>query len=287
MKIAVVTDSATCLTAEQAAAHNITVVPITVIFGQHVYRENIDLTTEEFYHKLETEPELPTTAQISMGQIQAVYDDLAAQGYDAVISIHLSSGITTFYQNLVAYLPNVTNIKVYPFDSLLASAAEADQALYAAKLVAAGTAPEAIITALEKLRASQRVDFMVANLSHLVRTGRLSNASAMVGNMLRIKPILSFDEAGAINIVAKERTMRRAYQHAKKELATYIEESPYPVRATVVDGDNAEESAKWLADLQATYPQITLATSHLGPVLGTHVGRKVMGLIWSYDFEKM
>lgn len=287
MKIAVVTDSASYLTKEQAAANQITVVPITVIFGQQTYKENIDITNKEFYEKLASEKELPTTTQISLGQIQAVYDQLAAQGYEAVISIHLSSGITSFINNLQAYLPNITNIKVYPFDSKLTSAAEANQALLAAKLVKAGKSVTEILAALTDLRATQHVDFVVDDLSHLVRTGRLNNASAFLGNMLRIKPILSFNKAGQIVAVAKERTTHRAFNHIKKDITDFMQQATYPVRLDVVDGDNQATSAQWVADLKKNFPNATIDTSSLGPVVGVHTGRKVMAVVWSRDYQSI
>lgn len=287
MKIAVVTDSASYLTKEQAAANQITVVPITVIFGQQTYKENIDITNKEFYEKLESEKELPTTTQISLGQIQAVYDQLAAQGYEAVISIHLSSGITSFINNLQAYLPNITNIKVYPFDSKLTSAAEANQALLAAKLVKAGKSVTEILAALTDLRATQHVDFVVDDLSHLVRTGRLNNASAFLGNMLRIKPILSFNKAGQIVAVAKERTTHRAFNHIKKDITDFMQQATYPVRLDVVDGDNQVTSAQWVVDLKKSFPNATIDTSSLGPVVGVHTGRKVMAVVWSRDYQSI
>lgn len=287
MKIAVVTDSASYLTKEQAAANQITVVPITVIFGQQTYKENIDITNKEFYEKLASEKELPTTTQISLGQIQAVYDQLAAQGYEAVISIHLSSGITSFINNLQAYLPNITNIKVYPFDSKLTSAAEANQALLAAKLVKAGKSVTEILAALTDLRATQYVDFVVDDLSHLVRTGRLNNASAFLGNMLRIKPILSFNKAGQIVAVAKERTTHRAFNHIKKDITDFMQQVTYPVRLDVVDGDNQATSAQWVADLKKNFPNATIDTSSLGPVVGVHTGRKVMAVVWSRGYQSI
>ena len=287
MKIAVVTDSASYLTKEQAAANQITVVPITVIFGQQTYKENIDITNKEFYEKLASEKELPTTTQISLGQIQAVYDQLAAQGYEAVISIHLSSGITSFINNLQAYLPNITNIKVYPFDSKLTSAAEANQALLAAKLVKAGKSVTEILAALTDLRATQHVDFVVDDLSHLVRTGRLNNASAFLGNMLRIKPILSFNKVGQIVAVAKERTTHRAFNHIKKDITDFMQQATYPVRLDVVDGDNQATSAQWVVDLKKSFPNATIDTSSLGPVVGVHTGRKVMAVVWSRDYQSI
>lgn len=285
MKTAIVTDSASYLSAADVEKYDIHVVPITVIFGQQTYLENVEITSKEFYERMRTAPELPTTTQITLGQMQTMYDQLAAAGYDAVISIHLSSGITSFITNLESYLPNVTNIKVYPFDSLITAAGEADMVLLAAKLVAAGYTPEQVIEQLKKIRETTDVYFVVDNLSHLVRTGRLSNASGLVGNLLRIKPVLTFQD-GKIVAIQKERTMRRAYSAIKAKLAAAIDAADYPLRVTIENGNNPKLQAEWTADLKASFPDLTIDEGEIGPVVGVHVGEGVMGLIWARDWEK-
>ncbi|MFC6254564.1 DegV family protein [Secundilactobacillus hailunensis] len=286
MKIAVVTDSASYLTPKQVTDHNIHVVPITVIFGQQTYLDNVEITTSEFYQRLKTDPQMPTTTQVTLGQMQNMYDQLAAEGYDAAISIHLSSGITTFYSNLVNYLPNVKNIKVYPFDSRIASAGEADLVMLAAKLVEAGRSPEEIMRALTHLRDTIEVYFVVDDLSRLVRTGRLSNASSIVGSLLRIKPILTFNDQAQIVAIEKERTMRRAYQRIKQKLQTAYDQADYPLRLTIVDANNQQLQEEWSADLEKSFPKIKIAHSEIGPVLGVHVGAGTMALLWDYDWEQ-
>jgi DegV family protein with EDD domain len=285
MRTAIVTDSASYLSAEAIKKYDIHVVPITVIFGQQTYLENVEITSKEFYERMRTAPELPTTTQITLGQMQQMYDQLAAEGYDAVISIHLSSGITSFITNLESYLPNITNIKVYPFDSLITAGGEAYMALLAAKLIAAGQTPEQVITQLEVLRDTTEVYFVVDNLSHLVRTGRLSNASGLVGNLLRIKPVLTFED-GKIVAIQKERTMRRAYQAIKAKLAAAIDAADYPLRVTIENGNNPKMQAEWTADLEASFPGIKIVEGEIGPVVGVHVGEGVMGLIWARDWEQ-
>ncbi|AVK61504.1 DegV family protein [Lactobacillus sp. CBA3605] len=285
MRTAIVTDSASYLSAADIEKYNIHVVPITVIFGKQTYLENVEMTTKEFYERMRTAPELPTTTQVTLGQMQQMYDQLAAEGYDNVISIHLSSGITSFITNLESFLPNVTNIKVYPFDSLITAAGEAYMALLAAKLVAAGKTPEQVIEQLHRLRETTEVYFVVDNLSHLVRTGRLSNASGLVGNLLRIKPVLTFED-GKIVAIEKERTMRRAYQAIKAKLAAAIAAADYPLRVTIENGNNPKLQAEWTADLIQSFPDLTIDESEIGPVVGVHVGEGVMGLIWAKDWEK-
>ena len=107
MKTAIVTDSAAYLDPQVAQANQIIVVPITVIFGQQTYLENIEISTTEFYEKMRTTDKLPTTSQITMGQMQMVFDQLIEDGFDEVICIHLSSGITSFINNLQAYARQV------------------------------------------------------------------------------------------------------------------------------------------------------------------------------------
>lgn len=286
MRIAVVTDSASYLDPQDVADYHINVVPITVIFDRQPYLDNVDITTAEFYQRLKTEKALPTTTQVTLGQMQAMYDQLADEGYDAVISIHLSSGITSFYDNLINYLPNVTNIKVYPFDSKIASAGEANLVLLAAKLAAQGMTPEAIIEQLTHFRDTIDAYFVVDDLSHLVRTGRLSNASSLVGGLLRIKPILTFNDRAEIVAIEKERTMRRAYQSIKRKFQQAINTTNYPLRLTIIDADNAALQTTWSKDLQTSFPDITIDHSEIGPVIGVHVGAGTMALLWAYDWEK-
>ena len=285
LKPAIVTDSASYLSAADVEKYHIHVVPITVIFGHQTYLENVEITSKEFYERMRATPELPTTTQVSLGQMQTMYDQLSAEGYDAVISIHLSSGITSFIPNLESYLPNITNIKVYLFDSLITAAGEADMVLLAAKLVAEGYSPEQIIEQLVKLRATTGVYFVVDNLSHLVRTGRLSNASGLVGNLLRIKPVLTFKD-GKIIAIEKERTMRRAYAASKAKLAAAIESSDYPLRVTIEAANNPKLQDEWEADLHASFPDLAIDKSEIGPVVGVHVGEGTMGLIWARDWEQ-
>lgn len=286
MKTAVVTDSASCLTAKESEQYKIKVVPITVIFERQTYLENIDITAAVFYEKMKTETTLPSTTQITPAQMQETYDQLAAEGYDAVISIHLSSGITSFYQNLVNYLPDVTNIKVYPFDSRLAAAAEGGMAKLAARLADAGYSPENIIHELEKFRETTRAYLAVDDLSHLVRTGRLSNASRFVGSLLSIKPVLTFTEEGKILALQKERTMKKAYRSIKDKFADAQAKAQAPLRLTIIHAGAPLMEERWYHDMQQSFPEVTMEQSELGPVIGVHVGSGTMALLWCYDWKQ-
>ncbi|KRN29033.1 EDD, DegV family domain protein [Lactobacillus selangorensis] len=285
MKTAVVTDSAAYLAPDLAQKYHITIVPITVIFGSKTYLEGVDITSDEFYDKLKNTVTLPTTSQITMTQMKDVYDRLAAEGYDEVISIHLSSGITTFFENLQAFVPSVKNIHVYPFDSKMASAGEADLALLAARLVQAGKTAAEIMPILAEFQKTLGVYFVVDDIRHLLRTGRISNSAAFVGNLLRIKPLLTFDADGKIVAIGKERTMKRAFKYIQTHFSDDIANVSYPVQATIVDGYNPIESKTWVDTIQTEHPNVRIETSHIGPVVGVHTGEKVMGMIWAADWQ--
>lgn len=285
MKTAVVTDTASYLTPEQIKQYNITVLPITVILGDKQYKETEELTDQKFYDYLRNEPELPTTAQVSMGQIQEAYDHLIDEGYDTIISIHLSLGITSFMDNLRMFVKSYDKAKVYPFDSMAASAAEADLCMLAASMVQQGIEPEKIIDEMKNLRDSTDIYFAVNDLKHLSRTGRLSNRSAIIGSLLDVKPLLTFED-GKIFAIAKERTMHRAYKMISSKIQKYLEEHPdWSVHVTVVDSNNREMLQKWSTSFQTDFPSVRVSTSHLGPAISVHTGEKTMGVVWDKDFK--
>ncbi|APR07509.1 DegV domain-containing protein [Lentilactobacillus parabuchneri] len=285
MKTAVITDSASYLDPEVAAKYNITVLPITVIFGNEQFRDGVDITSQEFLKKLAENEKLPTTAQVTMGQMQEAFDQLSAKGYDEAICVNLSSGITTFYENLVAYSRNVTNIKVYPFDSKIASAGEADLCLLAGQMALDGANADTIIPKLEQLRDTINVSLVVDSLDHLKRTGRISNTSAFFGNMLKIKPILTFDEEGKIVPEAKERTMKQALQHIVDEIAKA--DFDLPMRISVVDANNPVLSKSWVEAFHEHFPEAKISTYPISPAITVHTGEKAMGVVWDIDWETL
>ncbi len=284
MKTAVVTDTASYLTPEQIKKYNITVLPITVILGDKQYKETEELTDDKFYDYLANEPELPTTAQVSMGQIQEAYDRLVSEGYDTIISIHLSLGITSFMDNLRMFVKEYDKAKVYPFDSMAASAAEADLVMLAGDLAQKNVDPEEIVKQLSDLRDSTDIYFAVNDLKHLSRTGRLSNHSAIIGSLLDVKPLLTFKD-GKIYAIGKERTMRRAYRMIQTEIQKYADAHPdWKLHITVVDSNNRELLDKWVTDFQENFPEARVSKSHLGPAISVHTGEKTMGVVWDKDF---
>lgn len=277
MKVAVMTDSTAYIPEVLREKHNIHMIPLSVVFGDSSYREEIDITTEEFYEKLRNSEYLPTTSQPSVGALIEKLESIAKE-YDAVISIHLSSKISGTYQAVVSAGEMVEDLKVYAYDSEYSCMPQGFYALEAAEMAKKGKSPDEIIARLNEIKSQIRAYFMVDDLTNLQRGGRLSNAQALVGSLLKIKPILHMVD-GLITPYEKIRTRKKALSRITGMLEEDAEEGK--VSNVVFIHGNDEQSAIELRDqFQEKYPQIQTHISYFGPVIGTHLGEHSIGVSW-------
>jgi DegV family protein with EDD domain len=276
MKTAVVTDSTAYIPKELREQYNIHMIPLSVIFGNESYREEIDISAEQFYEEVKRR-ELPTTSQPPVGEFVELFENLAKE-YDAVISIHLSSGISGTYQGSVTAGNMVDHIKVYPFDSEISCMVQGMYALEAAKMAQQGKDPQDIIARLNEMKQSTRAYFMVDDLSHLQRGGRLSGAQAFIGSLLQVKPLLHFVDKVIVPF-EKIRTRKRAMKRIVELLAEDAK-SGEAYQAAIIHANREEEAKKWKAELEVQFPNVEFMISYFGPVIGTHLGEGAMGLGW-------
>ena len=155
MKVAVMTDSTAYIPESIRKQLDIHMVPLSVVFGDQSYREEIDMTTEQFYDKMREAKELPKTSQPSIGAITETFQKLAKE-YDAVISIHLSSGISGTYSAVVSAGEMVEELEVYPYDSEISCMAQGFYVLEAARLAKENKTPEEIIERLDQIKKTIR-----------------------------------------------------------------------------------------------------------------------------------
>ena len=288
MKIAVVTDSTAYLSPEEAAANNIHVVPIPVTLDGQTYREGVDISTSDFYEKMANSSSFPTTSQTPIGQLMEVYQGLADDGYDAVISIHLTRAITGYLDTVEQLAEQMKNIiKIVPIDSHLTVKMMGYLALEAAKLASEGDDLDDIVKKVKEYRDTFNNVFVVDDLQNLVRGGRLSNASAFVGSILKIKPLLTMHTpTHAIEAFEKVRSMKKAKLRCEQIFDEDIAKLDYPVKAMVIHANVPEEGQKWLDKLQADHPDISFELSYFGPVIGSHLGQGALALAWMQDTAK-
>lgn len=289
MKIAVVTDSTAYLTKEEQEKYNIHVVPIPLTIDGQSYREGVDITNEEFYDKLAHSSTFPSTSQPPVGEMIELYNHLADEGYDAAISIFLTGAISGFVNTVQQLADQMKDkIKIIAFDSHLTVKLMGYLAIEAAKEVAAGKDLDIILANLETFRQTIRSVFVVDDLQNLVRGGRLSNASAFVGSILKIKPLLTMDTPSySIEAFEKVRSMKRAKLHCEQIFEEKMAKVDYPIHAVVIHANAPEAGKKWMDKLAADHPEVSFELSYFGPVIGTHLGQGALAIGWMRDTDRM
>lgn len=288
MKIAVVTDSTAYLSDEEVQENNIHVVPIPLMIDGQSYREGVDINTEEFYDKLAHSQSFPSTSQPPIGELMNLYQKLADDGYDAVISIHLSKAISGLVNTVAQIADEMKDtIKIVPFDSYLTVKMMGRLVLEAAREVEAGQKLDIILDNLSKYRDTFNDVFVVDDLQNLVRGGRLSNASGFVGSILKIKPLLTMHTPRhSIEAFEKVRSMKKAKIRCEKIFDQEVAKVDYPVSAIVYHANCKEAGQKWLDKLAADHPDIPFELSYFGPVVGTHLGQGALAISWNQDLKR-
>lgn len=282
MKTAIVTDSTAYIPLEVREKYNIYMIPLYVIFGDQSFKEEIDLSADEFFGLLKNNKELPTTSQPSTGDFVELYEKLAKE-YDAVISIHLASGASGTYHGAVSAGDMVEDIEVFPFDSEIACMIQGFYVIEAAKKASAGESAQNIMDYLNKLKSTAKTYFMVADLAHLQRGGRLSTAQALIGGLLQVKPLLHVENSVIVPF-EKIRTKKKAMNRIVDLLREAVK-SGEPYQAAIIHANHEEEAIAWKNEIESQFPNVEFSIGYIGGVLGTHLGEGTLGLGWMRKFD--
>lgn len=278
MRTAIVTDSTAYIPEELRTRFDIHIVPLNVVFGEEAYKEELELPASDFYEMVRRLDKLPTTSQPPIGEFVETFEQLS-KDYDAVISIHLSSGISGTYQGAVTAGDMVDDIKVYPFDSEISCMIQGFYVLEAAKMAKEGKNPEEIISYLTEIREESDAYFMVDDLTNLQRGGRLNGAAALIGSLLQVKPILQFENKIIVPF-EKIRTKKRAMKRIV-ELFDKAYQKGEPLQAAIIHANNEVEAIEWKKEMEQQFPNAEFVISYFGAVIGTHLGEGAMGLGWT------
>ncbi|MEY8444644.1 DegV family protein [Enterococcus ratti] len=277
MKLAVVTDSTAYLPKRIKNHPDLFIIPIPVILDGKTYNEGIDIEADEYYGLLKNSKDFPTTSQPAVGEVMALYEELKDKGYDTILSIHLSSGISGFVNTLHALKNDVEGVKIVPYDSKITSMPMGHMVETALDLNKKGHSLEEILTHIDRIRENTYAYLIVDDLNNLVRGGRLTNGAALIGGLLKIKPILTFSE-GKIVLFEKIRSSRKAFARAEKIIGLRRNEIVPPVKLYVIHANNLEVAKEEKDKLQKQYPHAEIEIGHFGPVIGSHLGEKAIGL---------
>ena len=288
MKIALVTYSTSVLTEQEIKENNVIVAPIPIIIGDKEYLEGVNITSKQLFETQKQGAAFPKTSQPSMGEMISLFNKLYDEGYEAIITITLSSGISGFFQTLQNVARNNPEYHLYPYDSKMTVRLQGYLVLAAAKMIKAGYTPEEILERLDKIRATIDELFVVDDLKNLSRGGRLSNASAFIGTMLHIKPLLTFED-GKIVAFDKIRSLKRAVSKVEDIALERTSKLPYKDKLRLfVFHSNDEKQAEGIKEfILDNFPGMPVDVAEFSPVIATHLGEKSIAIAWMIDIDKL
>jgi DegV family protein with EDD domain len=278
LAIAVVTDSTSDIEPARARELGIDVVPLFVIFGEKSYRDYVDLSRRDFYEKLATEPALPITSQPTAQMFEDAFRPHVDAG-DEVLCIVISSKLSGTINAARSAAQQFAGAKISIVDSESVAGGLGMLALHASALAKAGASLDTIIAAIEREKRTQHLYACIPDLAHIVRTGRIGKARAVIGTLMKIVPVISLRD-GEVVAEAQVRTMNRA-QQTMIDLSLRDITDASKARFLVMH-TNAPELARNIlerlrAQLDGVEPEM-LDVLEAGPVIATHGGPGAVGI---------
>lgn len=273
-KIQIITDSTAYFTKEEAEKRNIDVVPLSVNFEGEVITEGFPGEFEQFFEKLKTSQEFPTTSQPSTDAFIKFFERALSDGKE-VIAIVISSKLSGTYDNACMAASMLSTDKITIIDSETSVSNFRFLVEIAWELAQEGKSRQEIVEIIMREKEKAGIRLTVDNLEYLKRGGRLTGAQAFVGTMLNIKPIISLME-GKLIPVEKVREKKKAIKSMMDSIPDNVKKISV---CHVLDMEEAEELKEIL---QEKYPNASISVDELGPVVGSHLGPKAIGICYKW-----
>ena len=286
LNIKFIVDSTSDISKEYAEENNITVMGMPIIFEDGTTsRDWVEMTHEEFYHKLTISNTIPTTSQVPLGEIEDVLEKYAKE-YDAVIFITLSSKGSGTYQsaNLAKnnVLEKMPEAKIEIIDSMAYSLFIGVMLDEAIRLQKEGKSLEEIVEGAKKVRSHTDVLVVVDTLKYLEKGGRINKASLIAGTLLDLKPVLSVRN-GIIESIDKFRGNKTIISKMIKKLKTSDINTSNP-RFCIVHAQAQDKAEQLWEAIQAEYENAELfMMSQIGATVGTHIGPGTVAVMYNLN----
>jgi DegV family protein with EDD domain len=275
-KVKIVTDSTVDVPSSVLAEHGIEVVPLHLTVDGEAFVDRVTITPRQFMAKMKAARELPKSSQPSVGEFLAVYDRLGADGSE-IISIHMAGELSGAVRS-AEHAAALTKANVTVVDSQFISCALGFQVLEAARLAKAGRSVDEIIRRLDDVRRRTRLYVVLDTLDHLAKGGRIGRGKALVGSLLRIKPIAAL-VGGLYTPVANVRSFSQAIADLAGRLVE--EKAAAPVRVVAIAhadaGRWAERLREAVAEAVGSVPVDIVETT---PVISIHTGPGALALMY-------
>ena len=278
---AIVLDSTADFPGARERFSNWRTVPLYVLFGAESFRDGVDLGPDDFYARLRTAAEPPTTSQPTPGDFLAVYEELAPQ-FERILSLQLSSTLSGTFASAAAAAAMLGGTQVRVIDTRTVSAAVAMLALAVQRRLDRGTTDEEIDALVDRFRREHTLLFTVDTLEYLAKGGRIGRAAALAGSLLNVKPILTIRD-GEVVPLKRVRGTQKAFEEFRSLLEAGSSDVP-SLHVGMAHAAGPERLAKLEQLVAETRPQACVdVTTSLGAVVGTHAGPGTVGVFWFDD----
>lgn len=276
--VRIITDGTSDLSAQRGRELNVHVMPMRVFFGQESFIDGVDITREEFFARLTSSDELPTTSQLNPDDFLEVFQKYVDQG-DEIVGIFLSTELSGTCQSACIARDMVEGGEIHIVDSRTVTFGLALLVEEAVRMRDGGLSAAQIAAQVEELARRTHLLAIVDTLTYLKKGGRISAATAAVGGLLGIKPIVGVDSRGTVEALGKARSLASGLEW----IARYIEQNPAdPARPAAYGHSNSPQRVPLCVEaLKGVLPQgRPPVMGSIGAVIGTHVGPGAVGVAY-------
>lgn len=276
-KIKIMTDSTCDLPASYFQEYDLGIVPINIQFGTETFQEGVSIDQTTFYKKVDELGIIPQTSQPSPAQFIEAYRAAARQGYDTIISLHVTGKLSgTFNSALLASRELEGEIHVVPYDSLAGSGALGFMCVDAARMARAGKSVEEIVATLDRKRSRVRLSLTLATLRYAQMSGRISHLQGFIASLLNVKPIIVLHDG---TLIPGARV--RSRQAALDQLVELSKQAAgnQPIRLAVIHGEARDEAEALMARLQRELNCVEAFVDDIAISLAVHFGPGVVGAV--------
>ncbi len=276
-QVAIIVDSTAYLPQNIIEKHNMHIIPLNLLWSGQSYRDNVDITADDFYKKLQTAKEMPTTSQPSPGDFHELFEKVAETA-ESIVCLTISQPLSGTYASAVAARNMMDGFPIEIVDSRSAVMGLGFQAMVAAEAADAGATYKEAAEAARAIIPAVRVNFVVDTLEFLHRGGRIGGASRYIGTMLSIKPILTL-ENGKIEPLDKVRTKKKAIAKLLDMTEADLK-GKTNFRIAVQNAATPEEGNQIAEEVKKRFGLENVIQSDISPVIGAHTGPGAVATIY-------
>lgn len=278
MAIQLMVDSASDYEVQELKEKNLVCVPLTITFGEESFKDGFEITKEDFYNRLLEKKEYPKTSQPSPEEFLTYFKE-AKKNNDSVIAILLSSGLSGTVQSAHIAKQMVDYDRIYIIDSQTAVAAIRILMDKAIAMRDAGETEEAIVATIEELKTRVRLQAVIDTLEYLYKGGRVTKAQAGVGSLAKIKPLITLNREGLVDVWAKCIGGVKATNALLKLLDEVALDPEYELQ--FVFAHNRSNCEKFIDKIRATGRTVEAPKLYdIGSTVGSHTGSGAYGYIY-------